>query len=80
MTVARTEEKIVVSGSCGVEEAEALLRLLLADPGAVVDLSAAVTMHTALWQVLMARKPQISGKPTDPFATKWLLERISPSG
>lgn len=80
MTVSAAKGKIDISGACGVEEAEILLRLLLAEPDARVDLSAVVSLHTALWQVLMAHRPEIIGDATDDFATKWLLKRIRSLG
>jgi hypothetical protein len=82
MTISAADGVITASGACAVDEAEILLRLLLANPVAKVDLSATSHMHTALWQVLMVCRPEIVGVPVDPFATKWLLARngLSPGG
>ena len=67
---------IVLSGTCGVEEAETLVHLIQGNPHAAVDLSAAETVHTALWQVLISLSPSVVGQPADPFYRKWIMPAL----
>lgn len=53
MSVQADGEVIVLSGRCGVEEAEALLNALCSRPRPV-DLSGCEQLHTALVQILLA--------------------------
>lgn len=76
MTVMLDGEVIRVSGDCGVEEAETLFNLLQGDPDLCVDLSAAGTVHTALWQVLLMLSPPLRGRPEDPFARQWIMPAV----
>jgi hypothetical protein len=75
MTVTVLEERIVLGGSCGVEEAETLLAALLDNPSRTVAIEAD-RLHTALWQVLMAIKPQIDAQPEDAFVSGYLLPLV----
>jgi len=54
--------RIVLSGHCSVEEAEPLLDALRATPDAVVDVTGAAWLHTAVLQVLMAAAPALRGR------------------
>ena len=80
MSVALGDGVIVLSGACGVEEAETLLALVQGYPGVPVDLTAAGPVHTALWQVLLATSPPIGGEPTNPFTRRWLLPLVTGAG
>lgn len=72
MTVRWDENgKILLEDMCPVEEAEALLSLLQAHPGAPVDWSACCRLHTAVVQVLMAVRPPLEGTCGDPFVERW---------
>lgn len=64
---------VVVSGDCGVEEAETLMNLVQGNPDAPVDVSRAGLVHTALWQILIAFSPQVVGDPCDPVVRQWLM-------
>lgn len=61
MTVSLTNDTITLSGPCGVEEVETLVGYLESRPGLPVDLGAATTIHTAIWQALMVFRPNIVG-------------------
>lgn len=63
-------------GDCGVEEAEPLVGLIQGNPGASVDVSEAGAVHTALWQVLLALSPEVTGEPRDPFIRRWIEPRL----
>ena len=75
MTVTAEDREIRLTGNCGVAEAEILLSALLEAPDSRVVL-AAERIHTALWQVLLAMRPDIEGKAPDGFAAKHLLPLI----
>lgn len=68
MTVSRDGEGTIhLAGQCGPEDAEALLRHLAADAGAVVDWRECEAAHGAVIQVLMALRPGLIGPPADDF-------------
>jgi len=58
---------IELSGRCGADDAEALLRHLLAMPGATVVWSESEHLHSAVIQVLLAAAPRMSGPPKNAF-------------
>lgn len=67
--------------ACGNEEAEPLLRLLLANPGASVDWRACRGAATAVIQVLMAAAPALRGPPADARLEHWVTPAIArPAG
>ncbi|HET9148783.1 MAG TPA: hypothetical protein VFN77_12080 [Acetobacteraceae bacterium] len=74
MTVELSRDTILLSGACPAGEAEALLRLLCADPGAAVDWRGCEEAHAAVIQVLLAARPRLLGPPGGAF----LRERIAP--
>lgn len=73
MSVVLDGNAIAIRGDCGVEEAETLMSLVQGNPDMPVDVSAAGSVHTALWQVLMALSPRVFGDPPDPFICQWIL-------
>lgn len=76
MTVTLEENAITLTGACGVEEVEDLVKYLECRPDLPVDLGAATTIHTALWQALMVFKAPVSGTPTSPFAAGQVLPAL----
>jgi len=58
---------IALQGTCSIEDAESLQRLLLAHPGATVDWRACDGAHTAVIQVLLAARPRLVGPPASGF-------------
>jgi hypothetical protein len=79
MSVEMSAGKVVLRGRCGVEQAETLLSLLLSHSGATVVLEAE-TIHTALWQVLLAVQPSVEGEPLQPFCAQHVMPLIGGSG
>ena len=77
MSVLFDGQTISITGDCGVQEAETLLTLLQGHPGAPVDLSAAGSVHTALWQVLLVLSPAVVGEPADPFTRRWIMPLLT---
>jgi len=73
MSVVLEAGTIRLLGMSAVEDAEALLELLLADPPPPVDLQAATGLHAAVLQVLLTLRPEIIGPANDPFTNQWLL-------
>ncbi len=73
MTVRRNGTTVHLEGRCHVEDAEPLLRHLLELEVALVDLSSAEHLHTAVLQVLMASRPKIVGGDPSSFACRWLI-------
>jgi hypothetical protein len=73
MSVSVAEDgTIVLAGNCPVEDAEALVRLLLADPAADVDWRACDQAHTAVVQVLLACGRSTRGPPQAIFLSNWV--------
>jgi hypothetical protein len=72
MTVRRDDDGVIVlDGECPVEDAEALLQLLQAQPEGPVDWSACTRLHTAVLQVLMAAAPPMRGECGDALVARW---------
>ena len=63
---------IRLGGSCPLEDAEELLRLLLDRPGRTVDWSACNMAHTAVIQVLLVLRPAMTGSPVSHFLRTWI--------
>ncbi|MDQ0349098.1 hypothetical protein [Ancylobacter vacuolatus] len=71
MTVHRAGDgTIYLDGACGSEEAEPLLALLIATPGATVDWQGCEQAHMAVVQVLLALRPQLRGVPASAFLAR----------
>jgi hypothetical protein len=66
---------ILLEGPCPIEDAEALLGLLLSHPEAQVDWRACERAHTAVVQLLLASGRSIEGPPSDGF----LAHHINPA-
>lgn len=80
MTVrAAADGSIELVGACPSGDAEALLQLLLADPGATVDWRECLGAHTAVVQVLMAARPKLRGPPADARLRDWVAAAITSS-
>jgi hypothetical protein len=73
LTVRFDDGILYLEGACPVEEAEALLDLLLTNPGIPVDWSGCRFLHTAVLQVLMALRPPLQGVPDDAFLRQWII-------
>jgi hypothetical protein len=79
MSVVLEGDTVRLVGDCGVEEAEVLLALLTPDCRRFVDLSAALSVHTSVFQVLLLLKPPLSAQHPDPFFDKWLAPLLFPA-
>jgi hypothetical protein len=65
--------EVVLSQSCGAEEALELVDWLSRHKRPKVHLGACEHLHAALLQTLLAHKPAVSVGPTDPFLRSWVL-------
>lgn len=68
---------IELVGACPSADAEPLLQLLLASPGATVDWRECRTAHTAVVQVLMAARPKLLGPAADVRLAEWVTPAIT---
>ena len=76
MTVRYSGHEISLSGDCSAEDAEALLEVLIENPGATIDLTECGSIHTAVAQVLLASRPVIRGVPADPLFAEWIVPQV----
>jgi len=58
--------------TCTVDEALEFQEWLGVHKSPQVDLSACTHFHTALFQVLLATRPKLTGSPVDPFLARWV--------
>jgi hypothetical protein len=75
-----TQGEIVLEGACCSEDAEILLRNLIAMPAAQVDLRACESAHTAVIQVLLAATPKMLGPPAGAALRDWVYPILALSG
>lgn len=68
---------IELVGVCPSADAEPLLQLLLANPGARVDWRECRNAHTAVVQVLLAAGPKLLGPPADARLQAWVEPMIT---
>jgi hypothetical protein len=67
---------IVLYGSCTVDEAEPLQRMLLSDLSADVDWTQCTHLHTAIVQLLLVARRGISKPCGDPFVDRWICGNL----
>lgn len=80
MTITVAEDgAILLEGHCGVEDAETLARLVLADPSAMVDWSGCDRAHTAVVQVVLATGAAIRGRSRSMFLNNWVAPLLTSS-
>ncbi len=78
MTIRRDHDgTVILDGLCPIEDAEALLRLLLDAPQSQVDLALCQHAHTAVIQVLLAARPRLRATSTLAFWQRWLEPALS---
>jgi hypothetical protein len=70
---------IVLEGPCPVEEAEPLLQLLIANPGARCDWTRCAHLHSAVVQIVLAIGPARVGPCGDPWVERWIAPQSQPS-
>ena len=73
MTVRHSETGVVIlEDACAVEDAESLLRLLLATPTPAIDWTSCSNLHTAVVQVILASGIAPTGRCGDAWVRQWL--------
>lgn len=81
MTVRRSDNgTLVLDGVCPVDDAEALLQLLQATPGAVIEWSQCRQLHTSVFQVVLASGRVPVGPCGDAWVAQWLASKLSQKG
>jgi hypothetical protein len=78
MSVIAETHAVVLTGDCGVDEAESFVTLLESRPDLPVDLTRAVSLHTALIQAIMLFQPTIVGAPGSDFLARWVAPSLNP--
>lgn len=59
-------------GACPVDDGEALLQLLLANPGAEIDWRGCENAHASVIQVLLVAKRRLKGPPAGVFLNDFI--------
>jgi hypothetical protein len=77
MSIELVGDVIQLAGSQNVDDPERLLALLHDDRQRTVDLTQAVTLHTAIFQILLAYRPNLIGPAADPFFNRWLMPLLT---
>jgi hypothetical protein len=67
MIVHLADGTISLEGPCPVDDSATLHEYLVESPQATVDWSKCETMHTAVFQVLLAFRPSMRGTPAGNF-------------
>ena len=68
MTVFMADDGVIhLEGVCPIEDADHLLELRTANPGAAIDWRACEQAHSAVIQLLFAGRPTVVGPPSGPF-------------
>jgi hypothetical protein len=71
---------IALEGVCPIEDAEALLQHLMSLPQATVDWRLCESAHTAIVQVLIFSRAEVSGPPRGEFLRNWVAPLLSSVG
>ena len=75
----QADQTILLGGICPSDDAEALVQLLAASAGALVDWRGCESAHTAVIQVLLAAKPKLLGPPLGAFLRQWVAPLLAPA-
>jgi hypothetical protein len=76
VTVELSNEAIVLSGHCPMEDAEPLLQALLSAPESAVDWSACEGAHSAVLQLLLMSGRELKGVPREDFLRHWFAPML----
>lgn len=68
----RQDGAIVLAGTCGPEDAEPLLQMLIDTPVGPVEWSSCEHLHTAVVQILLLTKPDLVGPCGDAWIDQWI--------
>jgi hypothetical protein len=77
MSIHRREGSIVLEGICPVDDAEPLLQMVQATPGASVDWSQCRQLHTAVLQVILASGAVPIGPCGDGWMERWFVPGLT---
>lgn len=73
-----TDGVIHLEGICGIDDAEHLLRHLLAAPESCVDWHLCEWAHTAIVQILLNFRPPVIGAPNSAFLEQHIEPLLRP--
>lgn len=73
MSIQYKKTVALIEGICTIEDAEPLLDWILTNPKGKINLKQCEHLHTAILQVLMALKPDISVWPEEGSPAFWLV-------
>jgi hypothetical protein len=76
MSVVVSGDIIRISGNASVADAEPILAALHQDPSRRIDLREAGHLHSAVVQILLAVRPRITGGPSYPFFSAYVLPQF----
>lgn len=79
MSVTLEGSLIRLEGDCPVEDAEALVGLICAQPGRAVDVSHCRYLHSAVAQALIALRPALVGASLDEALEAWVFGPLKAS-
>ena len=80
MTVRLSADRtVLLEGACPIEDAEALQRQLIDNPGGPVDWRACTAAHTAVIQILLAARPVLRGPPENEFLRNCIEPLLQPA-
>jgi hypothetical protein len=68
----RDDGTIALEGACPVDDAEPLLEMLQATPGAPLDWTQCDRLHTAVLQIILAARPDRLGGCGDRWVRQWM--------
>lgn len=78
MSVDMEAHAIVLSGDCGVDEAESFVTMLEGRPDLPIDLTSVAALHTSMIQAIMLFQPAIIGAPSVDFLARWVIPSLNP--
>jgi len=79
MPIRFEENRAVLDGVCGVEEALPLLEFIQATPDSTIDPGPCTLVHSAVLQVMAACGRPLAAPPADPFVAR-LLAALGEAG
>jgi hypothetical protein len=70
---------IILAGTCTVEDAEPLLRMLQENSAVALDWTQCGFLHTAVLQVIFAARPALVGDCGDQWVRQWIQPPPTPT-
>ncbi len=77
MPVTYQENAVVVEGTCSLEDVEKLLEWFEVHPKGTLNLKQCKHFHSAILQVFMIIRPEITELPDDPYLRDWVVPAMT---